>query len=93
MRRPSDDLPAADVPRTDRQPAAPARRVNDALEVICKVRSVRIHLHEKSRAIGEADPECVFIRLAEAELARPVQHADAGVDPGQSVGDLSSPVR
>jgi hypothetical protein len=72
MRWPPDDLSAADVARTDRQPAAPARRVDDALEVLCKVRSIRIHLHEKSRSVGQADPECVFIRLAEAELSRPV---------------------
>src|SRR5258708_2723871 len=81
-----------DVPRADRQAATPPRGVDNALQVPGQVRPVRIHLHEQRRTLGEPDPKCILIRAAEAKLARPVQHSNAGVGGGKTVGDLPGPI-
>ena len=53
------------------------------------MRAVGIHLDEQSRTFGEADPERILVRAAEAELARAVKHPGARIGGGQPVCDLS----
>ena len=90
--RPSDDLTAPHVARPHRQSATTPRGIHDRLEVLRAVRAVRVHLDQEPGAFGQPDPERVFVRAAETELALSMHDPDALVGRGETVGDVSGSV-
>ena len=92
MRRPADDLAAAHVARADGQPTRAARGVDDRIQVLSSVRAIGVHLHKQGSSFGKPDPERIFIRAPDAELALPVQDTHSVIARGQLISNLAGSV-
>lgn len=89
---PALDAPARDVARADDDVRAFVERAEEVGQVADVAGQVRVHLEETLVAFGETLLERLDVRGAEAELARPVRHADVGILGGDGVGEVACPV-